>query len=149
MKGLPFKTKGMYYRIDDYKPKQTKLNRMWNVLSDQEVLNGDVYNAIYFGKYFNTQTRVESYYAGIDLSMMSANFKQFSLGYRNNDNKYSGWENDRVCYDFTYNGNSLFFQNELWKCTGVINDDILDVSFKNKNTGHSFSMRLNHLLQPY
>ncbi|MGJ8550723.1 hypothetical protein [Winogradskyella wichelsiae] len=51
MTEIPFKIVGMYYGIhpkENYNP--TKVSRIWNIQSNPPVLNGNLYDIIYFGE---------------------------------------------------------------------------------------------------
>lgn len=137
MKELPFKIKGMYYRI---KPKNyynpSKINRIWNIITDRPVLNGDVYDIIYFGELEIQSSNEKKYYVGIDFNLLHHDFRKLAQGYISNV-KCDIWENENYCYDFRFDKNKVYFKNEIWKCSGEINGSHLQLSAKNKATGKS------------
>ena len=149
MKRLPVKTKGFYYNISNTNINQSKLRKMWNIFSDQEVLNGNIYNIIYFGEYYNEKTKTQSYFMGIELSVLTNNFKEFASRFYSNDFKHSGYESERVCYDFDYDDNEMVFQNELWLGNAEIISNVIYAKFRNKKTGNIFNMTFNYLLQQF
>ncbi len=149
MTNLPFKTTGIYYRP---KPKEhynpSKVSRIWNIISNQPVLNGNVYDIIYFGELELPDLKEKTYYVGTLFNFLTHDFRESAKEYMCNT-KWDKWENELYCYDFDFTNEEIMFENKIWKCHGRIIDSQINLQINHKESNKSFKDTFNYYIPSF
>src|SRR5690606_16866843 len=95
MKYSPLKTRGMYYCVEKDTDKKPKLNKIWDVLTNQFQSDGNVYHIVFCGK-TGILSEEEEYFISINLAMLTNDFKNLARNYLTNDYRYN--EYDENCF---------------------------------------------------
>lgn len=141
---LPFKTKGMYYSISpesSYNP--SKINKIWNIITDQTVLNGSLYYIVYFGELETELSDDKKYYVGINFALLHDDFNKLAKNYISNK-KFNTDKYEDYFYDFEFNTDKIYFENEKYKCSGEINSTQLRLAVQTKATGTTFNKTFHY-----
>lgn len=152
MDKVPFEISGIYYRpIKDHFLNSSKVNKIWNIVSNRPEYNQPLFDVIFFGKLdnrfgdFKPQNLNKLYFAEITFNFVLKDFFEYA---RKNSGfthkKYTDYQNELSFHHLKIDGSNIEFQNQLWKCNGYFRGDELSLNVENLRDGNKARKQFNY-----